>query len=52
MRGKFEIVLAAFRGGETICDLFLAIAYRLLQRRPHELHREPDEDREPDRLAD
>ena len=45
------LLLAALGGREAISNLLLAVGHRLLQRRPDKLHRDPDEDREPDRLT-
>ena len=48
----FEILLAALGGGEAFGDLLLPRVDRTHERRPQELHRHPDENREGDRLRD
>jgi hypothetical protein len=47
-----ELVLTLFGGSETLGDLFLALFDRIQDRRPYELHTEPDEHDHCDRLAD
>jgi hypothetical protein len=44
--------LTLFGGSETLGDLFLALFDRIQDRRPYELHTEPDEHDHCDRLAD
>jgi hypothetical protein len=45
-------VLAAFGGRQPVGDGLLTPFHRPHQRRPHKFHREPDEQRKADHLAD
>src|ERR1700681_3195470 len=44
-----QILLALFGSGESGCNLACALVHRPQYHRPHEFHREPDEDDEHDR---
>ena len=49
--GQLLLVLSALGGSQTIGDALLALLERIDDRRPDELHTEPDEDDERDRLS-